>query len=361
MPKKATIITFHCVPNYGAVLQAYALQEKLKDYFTHVELLDYTPESITKDYRNISVYSLASVVTSLWSLAPHVRKKKAFRKFSQTRLQLSDMSGRCGEKFTGYTTDYLFLGSDQIWNSQITGGFDPMYFGKFAYSGQPYVISYAASLGKNALGVRENAELHALLNEVDCVSVREREAQLLLQKQIGVHSELAVDPTILVGVDLFQSLIRPVKYEQYLFLYSLNGYSETDALAEKVARYLGLPIVEVSGRRKPIVPQKHTAIYDAGPEEFLSLLCHAKFVVTDSFHGTVFSLLFHRMFLAIPHKTRGGRLINLLDLVGIPERLTTRFDRELVLDDIAWAAVDQRLAAERGKSEAFIRRAVADI
>ena len=147
MDKKASILTFHCVPNYGAVLQTYAMQEYLKKHYDRVEVVDYRPESLLAEYRYLNFYSIYSLGATLWSLLPFWRKCRKFRAFEKKYLNLAS-----SEKVS---TDLLILGSDHIWNPQITKGLDPVYFGQLACEEKPVVVSYAASVGKAELETEE--------------------------------------------------------------------------------------------------------------------------------------------------------------------------------------------------------------
>lgn len=353
--KIAYIVTFHCVPNYGAVLQTYGLQEYLKTVVKEVRILDYRPNALLKDYRNINYYSVGSVVMSLYSMLPFLAKKRAFSKFEK-RMNLSVISGTQASDFKKVKCDYLFCGSDQIWNPNITCGFDPVYFGAFSMNGTPKVISYAASLGKSIFSNEEISQMGKLLGSVDDVSVRENKAQKILADSLGINSVLVADPTILAGSDVFQSLVKNVKYRNYLFIYTLTNNPMTLQVAKQVATKKGLLIVQVSGNRKSLGKSSHIIIYDAGPEEFLSLLYHADFVVTDSFHGTVFANLFHVPYITIPHKTRGSRMDSLLTELDMKNRLTENSD--ICESPIDWSVVEKNICRLREQSIQFISQSL---
>lgn len=351
--KIAHIVTFHCVPNYGAVLQTYGLQEYLKTVFKEVRVLDYRPETLLAEYKNINCYSVGAIAMSLWSLFSFLRKKIAFSEFEK-RMLLSSIIGRSAEDFTNLNSDYLFLGSDQIWNPNVTRGFDPVFFGDFPMSARPRVISYAASLGKSIFSTSELEQMRLLLRNVDCVSVREKDAQDLLSRELNIVSTVVADPTILAGADVFKELIKEVKYKNYIFVYTLTNNPFTLQVAKKVAKRKALQIVQVNGSRKPLHRPGHMVINDAGPEQFLSLLYHSDFVVTDSFHGTVFSNLFHVPYITIPHKTRGGRMITLLTELGAIDRLTESSD--VCNKEINWDNIDSNILRMRIKSIDFINQ-----
>lgn len=349
------IATFHCVPNYGAVLQTYGLYKYLRTLFKEVRVLDYRPDTLLKEYRNINWYSLGSTFMSFWSLFPFLKKKKAFRKFEK-RIMLTSVSGKKPEDFISLLCDYLFVGSDQIWNPNVTCGFDSVYFGYFPMVSHPKVISYAASLGKITFSDNELTQMQEMLRTVDSISVREQEAMDLLSAKFDLKSSVVADPTILAGIDTFKELVGDVQYEHYLFVYTLTNNPSTLQVAKQVAKDKGLRIIQVNGNRKPLRKPNHTIINDAGPEEFLSLLYHSDFVVTDSFHGTVFSCLFHVPFITIPHKTRGGRMVTLLSELGLTDRLTE--SSAVCYEDICWTEADSKIERMRQKSIEFINQSI---
>ncbi len=353
--KIAHIATFHCVPNYGAVLQTYGLQQYLKTVFKEVRVLDYRPDALLKEYKNINCYSIGSIAFSLWSLFPFIAKKRSFAKFEK-RFNLSDVVGKTAEDFQGLTSDYLFCGSDQIWNPSVTHGFDPVFFGALKTNSSPKIISYAASLGKSVFSKQELFQMKTLLEHVNVISVRETDAQDLLSKELNIEATVVADPTILAGSEVFKPLVKDVRYKKYLFVYTLTNNPKTLQVAKEVAKKNGLQIIQVNGNRKPFHKPNHIIINDAGPEEFLSLLFHSDFVVTDSFHGTVFSNLFHVPYITIPHKTRGGRMVTLLTELGMLDRLIDKADvSEMSID---WTVVDNNLKRMQNKSIEFINRSI---
>lgn len=356
MIKKAEIVTFHCVPNYGAVMQAYALQEVLKQYIKNVEILDYRPQQLTKEYKTLSFYSIFSLLSTLWSSMPYMRKKSKFDKFMKEKMVLSTEKGDKDSMFKDLKTDLVVLGSDQVWNPDITGGFNNMYFGSIPSNFKFKVISYAASMGKSNFTEEEKSDMKKLLLNIDKISVREPDARNIVDDILDrKESSVVVDPTILAGKDYFEPLVQEVKEEPYVLLYSLNGYSETEALAKKISKYFNLKLIELSGRRKPLIKKKHKAMYDAGPIDFISYIANASYVVTDSFHGSVFSLLFHKNILTVPHKSRGSRTKNLMSIVNLNDRLIDHFDKNVINKEIDWDLVEKKLDVEREKSLKFIK------
>lgn len=358
---KALIVTLHCCPNYGAVLQAFALSEFLKTIFNNVEVVDYQPTSVMNEYRYINTYSLPSIVMSLFSLPNFIRKRRRFAKFSQSYLTLSPLYIKT-EQIKYRDIDCCFLGSDQIWNPEITNGLDPIYFGIFNANDNMKVISYAASLGNNkALSDCKN-DFTDYLNRVDSISVREEAAKNFILSIINRPVSVVLDPTLLAGVDVFRQFVRPVKIRvPYLLIYTLNASPDNEIrpLASVIAKKLGLKLIEINGNRNGLKRPKHKVIYDASPETFITLIAHSAYIVTDSFHGTAFSLLFHRPFITLKHKTRGDRMHNLLSKVNLLDRLTSTPTDMQITNQIDWNMVDASLNAEKNQSTNFIKQSIA--
>ncbi|NLJ70777.1 MAG: polysaccharide pyruvyl transferase family protein [Clostridiaceae bacterium] len=353
MRKRAAILTFHCVPNYGAVLQAYALQCKLLEYFETVDIIDYRPYRVTDEYKLINSYSVFSFITSLISASSFKNKLHKFSKFEKDHFTLVQPD-------PNVEYDVLFLGSDQIWNPDITRGFDKAYFGILDNLNAKKIVSYAASIGKSHFTDSEASEFEVLISNVDYISLRESDAQKIVNSITERESLVVVDPTILSGEKYLASFVKPIDRNKYILMYKLSKSEDTLALADKVARYLGLELVEISGRRKPIILNKHETIYEAGPKEFLSLIGNADYIVTDSFHGTVLSCIFHKPFLVTVNKFRGSRILNFLEAVQLNERATNRFDRQLLTKEIDWNNVDMLIKELRNKSEEYIRGIIDD-
>ena len=358
MENKAAILTFHCVENYGAVLQTFGLQQYLKNYFSEVVVIDYRPAHLTSEYELINTYSFFSVIASLWALPTFKRKKNKFKRFIKRNIKVSPKKYFTAEGLEAVRMDVLFLGSDQIWNPQITSGVDPVYFGNLNWKCRPRIVSYAASIGKNNLSKKEEQEFRKLLANVDSISVREYEAKNIISVLTDNTIAVVADPTILAGKGCFERFVCEPSGQKYVLLYSLNGYKETSAMAVKISKYLGIDLIEISGRRKSFLGSGHRTIYSADPKDFVSLIGNAEYVITDSFHGTVFSLMFHKRFVTIPHKTRNGRIYGLLDSCDMLDRLTFGFDRKLMTQEIDWKNVDNCLNGLKEKSDCFIREAI---
>ena len=312
---KATIITFHCTPNYGATLQCVAMFKLFSQYFDQVELLDYRPKKITKNYNYIYWKRLRGFVASLLNVPTNLIKYRRFSKYLKQEVNLSPKTFYNANDIS-IKTDCVVLGSDQIWNIDIVGFDDLTYFGIINDEHYP-TIAYAASIGNDKVSEAEKNVYKDVVSKMNSIGVREVKAkEILIDAGVKNEIEVVLDPTLLIPCSEWRHHEKeitglPLKY---VLVYSLLGYEETYRTAEIISKEKGLPIIEILGRNIDwLDTHKHTKIATAGPREFIYAIDKASYVVTDSFHGTAFSIIFSKKFLVIPHKTRGSRMIELLE------------------------------------------------
>lgn len=358
--KKATIVTFHCVPNYGAMLQATAMNILFDNYFDVVDVLDYRPKSITENYNLLYTKRIKGFIASVLNVPTNIIKKRRFKRFMEENIRLTPTFFQADK--ICIDSDVLILGSDQIWNLDVTKGVDKTYFGKLP-SGDKYIIPYAASIGKDDINTKDAMIYRNLLNSVHNIGVREKNAQSIL-KSIFPDKNIAVtlDPTLMVDDAVWNRLERKILLpDRYVLVFSLNGYEKTYVTAEKIASRRGIPLIEVLGHNIDFLDKrKHRKMATLGPREFLYTIHHADAVVTDSFHGTAFSIIYQKDLRVIPHKTRGARMIELLKAIHAENRLVDD-DTKIVCEKIEWTEENlQLIEILKEKSFAFISNAVND-
>lgn len=356
---KSLIVTFHCVPNYGAALQVLALQNVLTRLSSYVSILNYQPKALTAPYKLFNTHSIKSIILSLYNIRGNWRRNQKFKRFQRRYLQIATPAFKDPDKVYVRDYDYVFLGSDQIWNPLITGGYDKIYFGDFATNNNCKRISYAASVGISSLNEEQKGKLKNYIAKVDHVSVRENNASEILSTLTSAPIDVVLDPTLLVERKEWDQFKVDKEFGRYLLLYSLSDYDETREIAKRVAQIMNLKIIEISTKnRKPFESKRNQIINTADPSEFLGLINAAEFVVTDSFHGTVFSIIYHKPFYTIPNKTKGSRMIELLNKIGLSDRLITDTEKFKCSTEIEYNKVDKILDIERSKSIEFIRKAM---
>ena len=362
---KINILTFYCALNYGAVLQSYALQNILLKYSDNVSILDYCPKFLLlpympwfKRYSIIIEFNAKYIRHAFTSIIQYYclgykMKLDNYQRFCKKYLRLTPLVYKDNDD------SIVCLGSDQIWNPRITN-WDKTYFYSNYPKGNTKVISYAASIGNDSSTEEELDFLRENIKNVDCISVREETAQRVLSSICDKPITTVLDPTLLLkSTDTaWRRLISDNKYGRYILLYQMSDDPNTLKICRHIAKLLHLKIVEVLAYpfgRNNLNLHKH--ITTAGPAEFVTLFAHAEYVVTSSFHGTAFSLIFNKQFVTVAHPTAGSRQRDLLERIGLPDRVVSSIDN-LPTSDIDYAIINERLEIERRKSLDFLERAL---
>jgi len=373
------ILTFHFSDNYGAALQAYALRRWFVEHGHQASFIDYRPAHIehggglslptspAKIKANLKVVYLAlsSFVNRHFGSQSQKEKFTSFRKqFLGVVDGLKEQDNKAALA-AAQSFDLIVAGSDQIWSPSQHFGFDSNYFLAFANGFRARKVSYAASFGRDRISATEAAQLPQLLKNLDAISVRETSGVALVEQAIGRQTANVPDPTLLHGdySELTNSSI-PVQEGAYVFCYALRSPDNIRPTADLAAKRLDCTILSAHNPHRRWVEIGRTVYPD--PAEWVALLKNARFVVTNSFHGTVFSLLFKKPFIVAgltgDKAAANARAINLLRAVGLEERLTASFTEEnvekLMSREIDWAAVDERLAGLRSAGELFLRAQV---
>lgn len=358
--KKIGILTFHNVPNYGACLQAFALKKYLNRFTSeNVSVLDfrckgnsqeYSPENYIKKLcysKNIIKSMLKKVLFSLFAKKQYCEKYKKFEAFKKTQLTIAPYTNVYEEY------DYIFCGSDQIWNDDITGGFQLPYFGADKpENSRTKVCSYAASCGDIAeFSQEKKEELFSLIKNLNKISVREKNLNYALNEN-NIFSVNALDPTFLLSAEEYTEHFQVEEQTEtgYVLEYALRPSTVLDSLAKKVAEKKGLKIKKICGYCSL---KNEAGIFNAGPDDFVSLVANSDYIVTNSFHGTAFSLIFRKDFNVVLPPTRKGRVSDLLDLLNLHNRICTDCD-SAVVSEILYNEVEPSLNAEIEKSKQFI-------
>lgn len=357
---KATIITFHCTPNYGATLQSVAMFKLFSQYFENVELLDYRPKKITKNYNYIYWKRLRGFVASLLNVPTNLIKYRRFSKYLKQEANLSPKTFYNANNIS-IKTDCVVLGSDQIWNIDIVGYDDLTYFG--IINGEHFpTIAYAASIGNDNVSEAEKIVYKDVVSKMNSIGVREVKAkEILIDAGVKKEIEVVLDPTLLIPCSEWRHHEKEITGlpQKYVLVYSLLGYEETYKTAEIISKEKGLPIIEILGRNIDWLDRrKHRKIATAGPREFIYAIDKAAYIVTDSFHGTAFSIIFSKKFLVVPHKTRGSRMIELLSKFDLQDRIVNGeyiYDSN-VLDNSNIS--EQLFSDEIAKSKSFITKSI---
>lgn len=336
------ILTYHCAHNYGAVLQCYALQEYLRSLGHEVYVIDYRPTYLKYGlftwYNWISLNPIKCIKKfsfQMKTLPIQYKRFIAFNQFIRRRFNIKKLNL---DKQQSKIECFIF-GSDQIWRKN-KNAFDPIYFSEFEASKGHKLISYAASMGLNSLSRTESNQIQDWLNNFTRITVRETSLKNLLSPLTSHPIDIVVDPTLLLNSQEWDKIsIKPKIDKPYILIYQVIPNTITYKLAYKIARDLGnLEIIEIASKIQ-INQISHRIIYDASPEDFLGWIQNARFIVTTSFHGTAFSIIFRKAFISIKqHKPSDLRIESILSQNNLQNRFidscNAQYSSELLLPPI---------------------------
>lgn len=374
------IITIVKVNNYGAELQAFALQKKLELLGYRSEIIDYlyyknwnfNDTAMSKPFISMGIKAKA-VYWAKYRLVNFLLAKvfPVFNKSVRLRLLRFDGFHRRNTKFSRqyrsmpdlYNAkldyDVFIVGSDQVWNPMASSSIEP-YFLTFAPKGARK-ISYASSFGVSQIDKSLHERFRDLLNNIDVISVRETSGQDLVKQLTGRHAELVADPTLLLTKQEWGKYMAeyPSMPKRYVLIYQLSDSVAIVRLAKRIAEEKGIPVFRIC--KRAFGEHKDggvTNILDAGPAEFLWLIAHAEYVVTNSFHGTAFSVNFNIPFFTVVSSTKknNSRMESLLTAVDLRDRMQSD---DIDISSIKLAVPDfsqtgKWLESIRQKSETFI-------
>lgn len=331
---KIGIITFHRAENYGSVLQAYALNAYLRSVQpdAEVEEIDYESDVQHKLYSIVnkptSLMGIARLIHSIFYFKALNRKKKKFSAFIRKYIPLSTIHGNIEpEILKKYAAKYdlLICGSDQIWNIHCADSND-FYFLTFA-SGHTKKVAYAPSLGLNHFSLDEKKILTEKINQFDFLSARESSGAAIISSLTGHDVTTVCDPVLLFSAENWKHLSHSVESikSPYILCYFIGDISGMRQFAHKMKRKTGIAKVIVIMKNLRDIGSGYSSRFDTGPIEFLNLIENASYVITDSFHATCFSLLFHTKFWVFvePDSTTkpNSRIFNILDIAKCTDRI----------------------------------------
>jgi hypothetical protein len=222
-------------------------------------------------------------------------------------------------------------------------------------------IAFAPSFGSNSLTLEVKNKMAIDLKDFQRLSARETEGAVMLEEMTGMPAMVLLDPVFLLEENDWKKFSRPVENipPAYILCYALNGRKSLGNIALKVKSLTGLPIVLVSSNVRSGIKADRT-VYDAGPREFLWLIEHARYVVTDSFHGAAFSILFEKDFFAHIIITQSAqRIVGMLKRFGQENRLISQsVDINIESLPADYAKCRQVIVKEREKSFNYLRESL---
>lgn len=325
---KIGIVTFFKANNYGVCLQAMATSEFLKQQGYDVEVINYINEYEHRIFKwsykenNKMIGYLTSFLKNIL-LGKKYYFNKGFKDVEQYYTLTNNYYNKI-EQLRDLKYDVLIAGSDQIWNPLITGGLDEVFLLQFGNAQKR--ISVASSLGSTKPSEKEKEIFKQAFEKFSAISVREQYAKECLSNLTDKNIKVLMDPTFLFNKkDWTEFLGKKSKYfntkEKYILTYFISGKKSTyQKRVEEYAKRLNCPVwsIQFSNYNWKVISKK---ILGATVEDFIALFLNAELILTDSFHGTAFSINLNRNFVPFKHSENPLRIINLLKNLGIVDRL----------------------------------------
>lgn len=320
---KIGILTYHRSHNYGALLQAIALRHKLEQLGHEVYFIDYWPQYHQQIYKLFSKKEafkkgLTGAIKYIGNFIITYRNRKkriiAFENFINKYI-----FPYCKLYSNKEHYDVIVYGSDQIWRKQPKpmNYFNPVYFAENILCSKSH-ISYAASMGDVKLDDNDYHFLKKRMSNFNQVSIREVGLKEILLK-VGINSKVVVDPTILLNQKEWDTLfsIKRIFEDKYIFYYRLHRDTFNEKYAMDFAKKRGCSLVILDGKVRFTI---RDILSTSNPTDFLSLIKYAECILTSSYHGLIFSIIFNKEFYA-SFATNVGRANSILTALELQDRL----------------------------------------
>lgn len=371
---KIGIVTFHNAHNFGAVIQAWALQEYLYGLGYDAEIINYRHPDIEKVYRLINpskpykvkvlniIYNTLRLMKALLNYNKS-KKYYIYTRFVNKRLKIMGLYNNYKNlRNAKIEHDILIAGSDQIWNEDITKGLHPAFFLAFGKK-EAKRISYAASIGKTHVSDEELLFFQRYLKNFDYISVREKTAKDAINHLTSKNIDVVLDPTLLLDRNKYDLLKNDPRIKsKYIYVHNV-GTKRVDKdlfdIAEEISNKTGVPIIHNRSNHTCKNDLKINAT--TSPEKTIGYIANAEYVITNSYHATIFSILYQRKFFTMPYFKRPERMIYLLNSLGLNKQLVNNV-KDLPVDKkmfaIDYNRVEKLLKKQKELSISFLINAI---
>ncbi|MEL5894348.1 polysaccharide pyruvyl transferase family protein [Bacteroides sp. GD17] len=361
--KKVGILTYHRSINYGAMLQAYALRYTVQKLAHEAEVIDYGKIGQEKIFfwSTFSLKAIAgSIVNNFLRLFGERQRMATFNKFAEEVIGISQKHYSTKDELTADLHHYksLITGSDQVWHPVICED-DMSYFLDFPMADNQK-IAYAPSFGVKQLTSEQQKKYTPFLQHIGHLSVREEAGVQILKKILNKEVPLVADPTLLCDATEWNEIaIAPARKKKYILFFTILGDPEGSAeFVSSLSRKFNYEIVKIGSIRDLANCRYHSG-RAAGPREFLGLVREAEFVVTNSFHGTAFSIIYRKNFFTFLNKNdRNSRLESITQVLGLEAQLKKgkcALPENLTVD---YTQAKERLALLKKQSLSFLENSL---
>ena len=356
---KVAVITRHSIFNYGSLLQTIATEASVEELGYECEIIDY--QRSDEDYREI-----ADVLVKKTKWNKNLALRTVYKAIQSPKFK---MMGKYFEKLrngiikttrTYHSLDELksdkpvadiyMTGSDQVWGPIGGDIYDPAYFLDFTEPND-FCVAYAASFGKTNFTEKILDDFQKQLMKYDALTVREKSAVDII-KGLGIERVTqVVDPTLLHDSDYWSKMIQDDMPRDYILIYQLHNNAHMMEYAYKLAEKTGLKLITMSSTVQHLVRRGSTHVFMPSLSEWLGYIKNARFMITDSFHGTAFAINFNTQFANILPKGTETRNQSILELTGLQDRVVKDYqDFSVFENQINYSKVNSIIQEKRKES-----------
>ena len=325
-------MTFINANNYGAVLQAYGLQTYLENVGNRVIFINYKYSGSTKlTFKQKLLRKIKSFLQP--EKVQYIKNKQhAFSEFKKKYISITDKQYYNEVNIELSDSDIVICGSDQVWNSDLNG-MKPGFYLDFSEKQKSF--TYAASVGRAPLTNKDKELITEYVKDIDRVSVREQSLLEYLKSE-NIDSQLVCDPVFLLQKDEWSKIAKLNDKHNYILVYGMADTDELRKTVQKVSQKHNKKVYYIwGGKDNPYSKIYGEKIECYGPDEFLGCIINADLVITNSFHGAAFSMIFNKKLYVVKHTNRNDRLDNLLSISGNIGKIIDSVDFEIVNKEIS--------------------------
>lgn len=364
---KIKTITCHDVYNSGASLQAYALMKYLQNNGHEVEIIDYKPDYLSNHYKLSAVSNpkyeknlILKIIYLALKLPQRIltlKIKKKYDEFKDKYLNITKIRYSANEelKLNPPEADVYICGSDQIWNTKFNNGKDPSFYLDFVPK-EKVKVAYAASFATDSIDEEVKEITKERISKLDYVGVREISALDILNS-LGIKNGVQVlDPVFLLNKFEWEELTYEINSnEKYIFVYDFDGNELIREVSLKLAKEKKMKIYTVFKSN-----YSDKVIKNMGPIDFISYIKNAEFIISNSFHGTAFSIIFEKQFAVVNRKEAiNTRMRDLLNILKIENRLISEnYNFNNIINDINYNEANKHLKEKLKSSKNYLDRVV---
>lgn len=358
---KIAIMTFPNSKSIGASLQMYSLYKVLTDMGHAVEVLNYNPPNLHGQLTAPAKKGTQKVKEKIKTMLIHCivpSSGKAFARFERKIHKFPETPTSSTEdlKVLAERYDRFFVGSDQVWNYDVTGH-DFNFYLEFCQESRKKA-SYAASFGYNDVCENEKTRIADLLNDFSYLSVREIQGQKIVNSLTGKNPALVLDPTLLIDEKKLKEVMIPyTRNKGYVLFYNIKQSAHLLEVAKNFAEEHNYILVKIGGRVKDRFRKDLCVEYDVGPAEFLGLVNGAEYVFTNSFHGFAISLAMERNVYVEYSTDTNSRLTNMVDVFELEKNVVLQNTDRVEAIEIGYAKINKKLHELRDQSMSFVYEA----